>query len=116
MFLLLTTTTMATAALDRALLDMDTARKAFEAAAVRVSGELEQLQERVTEANAKLSTAREHTTKAIVKRRRRSGGKTAAQEAEAEAEAEAEVNFAHEAQRFDDAVGDAEERLQTATR
>ena len=44
---------MATAALDRALLDMDAARKAFEAAAVRVSGELEQLQERVTAANAR---------------------------------------------------------------
>ena len=42
--LLSVTTAMATAALDRALLDMDAARKAFEAAAVRVSGELEQLQ------------------------------------------------------------------------
>jgi hypothetical protein len=54
---------MATAALDRALLDMDAARKAFETAAVRVSGELEQLQQRVTKANAKLSVERERTAR-----------------------------------------------------
>ena len=66
---------MATAALDRALLDMDAARKAFETAAVRVSGELEQLQQRVTKANAKLSVERERTAQAVVKRRwdRRAG-------------------------------------------
>eukprot|EP01046_Picozoa_sp_COSAG06_P035565 COSAG06_NODE_3836_length_4852_cov_13.191458_3_plen_58_part_00 len=50
---------MATAALDRAMLEMDAARKAFEVAAVQVSRELEQLQERVTAANAKLYTERE---------------------------------------------------------
>ena len=43
---------MATVALDHAMLDMDAARKAFEAAAVRVSSELEKLQQSVTKANA----------------------------------------------------------------
>ena len=49
---------MATAALDRAMADMDAARNAFEAAAVRVSRELEALGERVSEASGKLSIAR----------------------------------------------------------
>ena len=75
---------MATAALDRAMLDMDAARKAFEAAAVRVSGELEKLQQRVTETNAKLYTERESTAQAVVKRRRRSGGGAGARSAGAE--------------------------------
>jgi hypothetical protein len=69
---------MATAALDRALLDMDAARKAFETAAVRVAEELEQLQERVIDANSNASRERESTAKAVVKRRRRSGAQNAA--------------------------------------
>jgi N-acetylneuraminic acid mutarotase len=110
---------MATAALDRALLDMDTTRKAFEAAAVRVSEELEQLQERVTEANAKLSGEREHTARAVGKRRRRSGGGAGAGAGEAHGGGGGgKVNGA-DAQiesRFNESVEDAEERLQTATR
>jgi hypothetical protein len=109
--LLAATTTMATAALDRTMLDMDAARKAFEAAAVQVSHELEKLQQRVTATNAKLYTERESTAQAVVKRRRRSGGGAGAQGAGAEANTDA-----HAEQRFNNAVGDAEERLQTATR
>jgi hypothetical protein len=104
---------MATAALDRAMLDMDAARKAFEAAAVRVSEELEQLQERVTEAKAKLSVERERTAQAAVKRRCRSGSGAGTQGAGAGAEANPD---AQSALRFNIAVGDAEERLQTTTR
>jgi hypothetical protein len=102
---------MATAALDRAMLDMDAARKAFEAAAVRVSAELGTLQERVTEANLQSSRERARTAQAVGKRRRRSGEGAAQGGAGAEANADE-----HAEQRFDDAVGDAEERLQTATR
>jgi hypothetical protein len=109
----LTGTTMATAALDRALLDMDAARKAFETAAVQVSRELEQLQQRVTAANGKLSTEREHTAQAVAKRRHRSGSGTGAQCAAAEAEANSDK---HAERHFNDAVSDADERLQTATR
>jgi hypothetical protein len=53
---------------------MEASRKAFEAAAVRVSSELEALAERVTAANAKLSGERENVARAVAKRRRRSGG------------------------------------------
>eukprot|EP01046_Picozoa_sp_COSAG06_P015396 COSAG06_NODE_985_length_11197_cov_12.342314_2_plen_506_part_00 len=95
------------------MLGMDAARKAFETAAVRVSGELEKLQERVNEANAKLSVERARTEQAVVKRRRCSGKGTGAQGACGEAEANTD---AQTEQRFDDTVSDAEERLQTATR
>eukprot|EP01046_Picozoa_sp_COSAG06_P048611 COSAG06_NODE_7302_length_2552_cov_2.246637_3_plen_61_part_01 len=54
--------------------DMEGARKAFEAAAVRVSSELEALAERVAKANGELSIERENVARAVVKRRRRSGG------------------------------------------
>eukprot|EP01046_Picozoa_sp_COSAG06_P062144 COSAG06_NODE_13906_length_1206_cov_1.818428_1_plen_364_part_10 len=101
---------MATAALDRAMLDMDAARTAFEAAAVRVSRELEALGERVSEASGKLSIERMQIARAGAKRRRRSGG-AGAQGAEAEAIPDVQTE-----RRFDGAVGDAEERLQTATR
>eukprot|EP01046_Picozoa_sp_COSAG06_P079034 COSAG06_NODE_26548_length_612_cov_1.077973_2_plen_112_part_01 len=92
---------------------MDAARKAFEAAAVRVSREIEKLQESVNEANSNASRERESTAQAVAKRRRRSGSGTDAHGAAAEAEANTD---AQSERHFNVAVGDAEERLQTATR
>eukprot|EP01046_Picozoa_sp_COSAG06_P079325 COSAG06_NODE_26782_length_607_cov_1.391732_2_plen_106_part_01 len=63
-----------TAALERAIADMEAGRKTFEAAAVRVSSELQALAERVAKANAELSIERENVARVVVKRRRRSGG------------------------------------------
>jgi hypothetical protein len=113
--------TMSTAALDRAIADMEAGRKAFEAAAVRVSSELEALAERVSEANGKLSGEREHIARAVAKRRRRSGAGAGAQGAAAAGaqggDANAGANSDAQAERrFKDTVEDAEERLQTATR
>eukprot|EP01046_Picozoa_sp_COSAG06_P060684 COSAG06_NODE_13004_length_1303_cov_2.059801_2_plen_124_part_01 len=93
------------------MLDMDAARTAFETAAVRVSGELEALAERVSEASGKLSAERRQIARAGAKRRRRSGEGAGSQGAEAAAIPDAQTE-----RRFDGAVGDAEERLQTATR
>jgi hypothetical protein len=84
---------------------------AFEAAAVRVSRELEALGERVSEASGKRCIERMQIARAGAKRRRRSGEGAGDQGAEAEAIPDAQTE-----QRFDDAVGDAEERLQTASR
>jgi hypothetical protein len=115
---------MSTAALERAIAEMEAGRKAFEAAAVRVSSELQALAERVAKANGELSTERENVAMAVVKRRRRSGGGAAAGGAgEAGAQGgtddDADPGATSDAQaerRFKDTVGDAEERLQTATR
>ena len=52
-------------ALERAIADMNANRKAFEAAAVRVSSELEALAERVAKANAEMSTERETIARAV---------------------------------------------------
>ena len=75
-------------ALDCAVADMERARAAFDAAAVRVSNELERLARRVTEANFALSSEREHVARAEGKRRRRSGGARAQPEAAAQAAGE----------------------------
>jgi hypothetical protein len=110
---------MSTAALERAIADMEASRKAFEAAAVRVSSELEALAERVSEANGKLSSERQDIVRAVAKRRRRSGGGARAQGAATAQGGEADTNPDTDAQterRFKDTVEDAEERLQTATR
>jgi hypothetical protein len=116
--------TMSVEALERAIADMNANRKAFEAAAVRVSRELEALAERVSEANGKLSTEREHIARAVGKRRRRSGGgagvgRAAGAGAQAGADDDVDPNAdidTRTERRFKDTVEDVEEHLQTATR
>jgi hypothetical protein len=115
---------MSVEALERAIADMNANRKAFEAAAVRVSRELEALAERVSEANGKLSTEREHIARAVGKRRRRSGGgagvgRAAGAGAQAGADGDEDPNAdidTRTERRFKDTVEDVEEHLQTATR
>eukprot|EP01046_Picozoa_sp_COSAG06_P064628 COSAG06_NODE_15527_length_1064_cov_1.337824_2_plen_205_part_01 len=112
---------MSTAELERAMLDMETARKAFEAAAVRVSRELEALAERVSEANGKAYVERENVARAVAKRRRRSGVGAGAQGAAAAGAQGRDVNIGTNSdtqaeRRFKDTVEDTEERMQTATR